>query len=96
MRAEQEAVAKISKVHQKNWIKTSTFFHSLITEQMGQVTHSYIHSGRHAKDIEVDIADVILCCLAYLNWLDKDADAAFKKSLEKHKQVIEALKKRKR
>ncbi len=96
MKSDQEAVAKISKVYQKNWIKSSTFFHSLIAEQMGQVAHSYIHGGRHAKDIDVDITDVILCCLAYLTWLDKDADAAFKKSLEKHKRVIEAIKSRRR
>jgi NTP pyrophosphatase (non-canonical NTP hydrolase) len=87
----QVAVAKISGDNSKKWVKTSTFYHSLISEQLGQVAHSYIHRGRYAKDIDVDVADVILCCLAYLNWLDKDASAAFKKSMQKHKRVIEAL-----
>ena len=91
----QKAVRKISGDYHKKWVTTSTFFHSLITEQLGQVAHSYIHGGRYAKDLEVDIADVILCCLAYLNWLDKDASAAFEKSLRKHRQVLEGLKRRK-
>jgi NTP pyrophosphatase (non-canonical NTP hydrolase) len=47
--------------------------------------------GRHAKDIEVDIADVIVVSLAYLNWLEKDAAGAFKKALEKHEKAIKKL-----
>jgi len=87
----QAAVAKISGKNSKNWVKTSAFYHSLMAEQLGQVAHAYIHEGRHAKDIDEDVADVILCCLAYLNWLGEDASVAFKKSLQKHKRVIEAL-----
>jgi NTP pyrophosphatase (non-canonical NTP hydrolase) len=87
----QAAVAKISRGNSKKWVKSSTFYHSLIAEQFGQVAHAYIHEGRYAKNVDVDVTDVILCCLAYLNWLDKDASAAFKKSLQKHKRVIEAL-----
>ncbi len=90
----QGAVRKISGDYHKKWVTTSAFYHSLITEQLGQVAHSYMHGGRYAKDIEADIADVILCCLAYLNWLDKDASAAFEKSLQKHKRIVEGLKRK--
>lgn len=89
----QETVRKISGDYHKKNATTSAFFHSLIAEQIGQVAHSYMHEGRFVKDIEVDISDVILCCLAYLNWLNKDASAAFVKSLEKHGHMIEKLKK---
>jgi len=65
-------------------------------EQLGQVAHAYIHDGRYAKHIEEDIADVILCCLAYMNWLDRDASAAFEKSLAKHKKVVDKLKRKKK
>ncbi len=88
----QEAVRQISGEFHKKTVTTSAFFHSLLAEQLGQVAHSYFHRGREAPDIEVDIADVALCCLAYLNWLGKDASEAFAKSLEKHKRVVEALK----
>lgn len=91
----QEAVRKVSGDYHKKEVTTSAFYHSLIVEQLGQVAHSYMHDGRYAKGIEEDIADVILCCLAYLNWLDRDASAAFKKSLGKHKRVIEGLKRKK-
>jgi NTP pyrophosphatase (non-canonical NTP hydrolase) len=91
----QSAVAKISSERNEKWVKSSTFYHSLIAEQLGQVAQSYIRGGRYAEYIDVDITDVILCCLAYLNWLDKDASAAFKKSLEKHRRVIEKLKSKK-
>jgi NTP pyrophosphatase (non-canonical NTP hydrolase) len=88
----QEAVRKISGDYHRKEVTTSAFYHSLIVEQLGQVAHSYMHNGRYAKGIEEDITDVILCCLAYLNWLDRDASQAFKKSLDKHKRVIEGLK----
>ncbi len=90
----QEAVRGISGGYHKKYATTSAYFHSLVTEQMGQVALSYMLRGRYAKDIEVDIADVILACLAYLNWLDKDASAAFKKSLEKHRRVLKKLKRK--
>ena len=95
MKQAQESVVKISGDYHKKWVTTSAFYHTLIAEQLGQVAHAYMHAGRYAKDIDVDIADVILCCLAYLNWLDKDASAAFKKSLQKHKRVVEGLKRKK-
>lgn len=91
----QRAVRKISGDYHKKWVTTSAFYHSMISEQLGQVAHSYMHGGRYAKDIEVDVADVILCCLAYLNWLDKDASTAFGKSLQKHKRVVDGLKRKK-
>jgi hypothetical protein len=49
------------------------------------VTERYLSEGRMAKDIDVDITDVLLVCLAYLNWLEQDATEAFAKSLDKYK-----------
>ena len=92
----QEAVKNISYETHKTQIFTSSFFISLLTEQIGQVAHKYIHEGRHAKDIEVDIADTIVAALNYLNWLEKDATEAFQKSLEKHRKAIETTKKQKK
>ena len=92
----QAAVGKISRDYSKKVVTTSAFYHSLILEQLGQVAHSYMHGGRHADKMDEDIADVILSCLAYMNWLEKDASAAFVKSLEKHKRVVEELKRKKR
>jgi len=92
----QESVKKISYEIHKTQVFTSSFFIALMAEQLGQVAHKYIHEGRHAKDIEVDIADVVLACLAYLNWLEKDASEAFQKSLEKHQKAIETMKRQKK
>lgn len=92
----QEAVKTISYEAHKTQVFTSSFFVSLMAEQIGQVAHKYIHEGRHAKEIEVDITDVILASLAYLNWLEKDATEAFQKSLEKHRKAVETMKKQKR
>lgn len=92
----QESVKNISYEIHKTQVFTSSFFIALMTEQVGQVAHKYIHEGRHAKDIEVDIADVVLVGLSYLNWLEKDATEAFKKSLEKHKKAVDAMKKQKK
>lgn len=89
----QEAVKSISYETYKTQIFTSSFFVALLAEQVGQVAHKYIHEGRHAKDIEVDIADIIVAGLDYLNWLEKDATDAFQKSLEKHKKAVETMKK---
>ena len=47
--------------------------------------------GRYGQDIEVDITDVIIVCLAYLNWLEKDASSGFKRSLEKHRRTIKVF-----
>jgi len=84
----QEAVKKISYEAHKKEIFTSSFFIALLAEQVGQVAEKYIAEGRLGKDIEVDIADVIVVSLAYLNWLEKDASEAFRKSLEKHENAI--------
>jgi len=89
----QESVKKISYETHKANAYTSAFFVTLMAEQVGQVAEKYLNQGRHAKGIEVDIADVVLVSLAYLNWLEKDATEAFKKSLEKHKKAIELFKK---
>jgi len=96
LQAAQEAVKAISYDTHKTQVFTSSFFITLMAEQLGQVSHKYIHEGRHAKDIEVDITDVVLAGLAYLNWLEKDATQAFLKSLEKHKKAIEVMKKQKK
>jgi NTP pyrophosphatase (non-canonical NTP hydrolase) len=92
----QETVKAISYEAHKTQVFTSSFFVALMAEQLGQIAHKYIHEGRHAKDIEVDITDIILAGLNYLNWLEKDATEAFQKSLEKHKKAIEAMRKQKK
>lgn len=84
----QDAVKKISYKAHKKEVFTSSFFITLLAEQVGQVAEKYIEEGRFGKDIEVDIADIIVVSLAYLNWLEKDATEAFKKSLEKHEKAI--------
>lgn len=84
----QEAVKKISYESHKKEVFTSSFFITLLAEQVGQVAEKYMEEGRFGKEIEVDIADTILVSLAYLNWLEKDATEAFKKSLEKHEKAI--------
>lgn len=85
----QETVKRISYDAHKKEVFTSSFFITLLTEQVGQVAEKYIAEGRMGKDIEVDIADVIVVSLAYLNWLEKDGSEAFKKALEKHERAIE-------
>jgi len=89
----QELVRKISYEAHKSKAYTSAFFVTLMAEQVGQVAEKYMNQGRHAKDIEVDITDVILVCLAYLNWLETDATKAFNKSLAKHQRAIDLFKK---
>ena len=84
----QEKVKKISYEAHKKEVFTSSFFITLLTEQVGQVAEKYINEGRCGKNIEVDIVDVIVVSLAYLNWLEKDTTEAFKKSLEKHEKAI--------
>jgi NTP pyrophosphatase (non-canonical NTP hydrolase) len=96
LKESQEAVKAISYETHKTQVFTSSFFVALMAEQLGQIAHKYIHEGRHAKDIEVDITDIILAGLNYLNWLEKDATEAFQKSLEKHKKAIETMKKQKK
>lgn len=88
----QEYVKNISYETHKTNVYTSAFFVTLMTEQVGQVAEKYLDQGRYAEGIEVDIADVLLVSLAYLNWLEKDATKAFKKSLAKHAKAIELFK----
>ena len=87
----QETVKKISHASHKKEVFTSSFFITLLAEQVGQVAEKYIAEGRLGKDIEVDIADIIVVSLAYLNWLEKDASEAFRKSLEKHEKAIKGF-----
>lgn len=91
----QEMVKRISYEAHKKEVFTSGFFITLLTEQIGQVAEKYIAEGRFGKDIEVDIADIVVVSLAYLNWLGKDATEAFKKSLEKHEKAIKGSAKQK-
>jgi NTP pyrophosphatase (non-canonical NTP hydrolase) len=84
----QEAVKRISYEAHKREVFTSSFFVALLAEQVGQAAEKYITEGRLGKDVEVDIADVIVVSLAYLNWLEKDASEAFRKSLEKHEKAV--------
>ncbi len=91
----QEAVKEISYETHKKEVFTSSFFITLLAEQVGQVAEKYLEQGRQGKEIGVDIADVILVSLAYLNWLDKDATEAFQKSLAKHRDAIKKFKKQK-
>jgi NTP pyrophosphatase (non-canonical NTP hydrolase) len=88
MKEAQEAVKKTSYETHKKEVFTSSFFITLLAEQVGQVAEKYLSEGRLAKDIEVDIADTIVVSLAYLNWLEKDASEAFRKALEKHEKAI--------
>lgn len=89
----QELVRKISYETHKSKVYTSAFFVTLMAEQVGQVAEKYMDQGRHAKDIEADVTDIILVCLAYLNWLEAEATDAFKKSLAKHQKAIDLFKK---
>ncbi|MEM3673450.1 MAG: hypothetical protein QW468_04425 [Candidatus Bathyarchaeia archaeon] len=84
----QEAVKRISYDAHKKEVFTSSFFIALLAEQVGQIAEKYVTEGRLGKNIEVDIADVIVVSLAYLNWLEKDGSEAFQKSLEKHEKAI--------
>jgi len=94
LREAQARVREISHEAHKEKVYTSAFFTTLLTEQVGQIAEKYLEEGRHGKDIEVDVTDVILVCFAYLNWLEKDASPSFERSLEKHKRAIEEFRKR--
>ena len=85
----QQSVREISGEFHERTITTPAFFHSLLAEQFGQAAHAYVHWGRRAFGVEVDIADIIVCCLAYLNWTGMDASEAFEKALAKHMEAIE-------
>ena len=89
----QTKVKEISYEAHREKVYTSAFFVTLLAEQVGQIAEKYLHEGRSGEDIEGDITDVILVCLAYLNWLGKDASTSFEKSLEKHRRAIEVFKK---
>ena len=51
----QETVKKVSYAAHKKEVFTSSFFITLLAEQVGQVAEKYIGEGRLGKDIEVDI-----------------------------------------
>jgi NTP pyrophosphatase (non-canonical NTP hydrolase) len=87
----QTEVKEISGEFHKRTVTTSAFFFALLMEQVGQCARKYIHQGREAEDLPADIADIIVACLCYLNWLDESAGKAFEKALEKHKRDIELL-----
>ena len=92
MEEAQETVQNISGKAHKKKVKTSAFFITLLSEQLGQVARSYLHDGRNAKKIDVDIGDLIVTSIAYLNWLGKDAELAFDKALEKHEKAMKEWK----
>jgi len=92
LRQAQDAVRKISGRFHEQTVTTSAFFHSLLLEQIGQVAHAYVHHGRHAPRIAEHIGDILVVCLAYLNWLGIDASDAFEAALGKHQQAIDKLK----
>lgn len=91
----QDLVKQVSYEIQKKEVFTSSFFITRLASEVGQVAEKYLSEGRMAKNMDVDIIDIILVCLAYLNWLEEDATKAFAKSLDKYKQAIELFKKRK-
>ena len=87
----QEKIYEISGEFHKRTVYTSAFFFALLMEQVGQCAIKYMHQGRSAPSIDEDLTDIIVACLCYLNWLGKDADKAFEKSLEKHRRNIRLL-----
>lgn len=87
----QEKIYEISGEFHKKTVYTSAFFYALLMEQVGQCAIKYMHQGRNAPNIEEDVADIIIACLCYLNWLGVDADEAFKKALEKHRENVRLL-----
>ena len=87
----QKEVEKISGDFHKRTVTTSAFFFALLMEQIGQCARKYIHEGREAKSLSEDVADIMVGCFCYLNWLDKDANKAFENALKKHENNIELL-----
>jgi DNA repair photolyase len=57
----QTGVKKVSYETHRKKVFTSSFFMTLLAEQIGQVSEKYIEEGRFGKDIEVDIADARAC-----------------------------------
>jgi len=91
----QDLVKQVSYEIQKKEVFTSSFFITRLASEVGQVAEKYLREGRITKDIDVDITDIILVCLAYLNWLEEEATKAFAKSLDKYKKATELFKKEK-
>jgi len=91
LKSAQEAVREISGDFHKRTVWTSSFFFALLMEQVGQCAINYMHKGRAATRMDEDVADIVIACLCYLNWLDEDADRAFRKALKKHRRNIELL-----
>lgn len=91
LREAQERVREISERHDKEMVYSSAFYITLLNGQLGSVANRYMTRGRRARKIDVDIADILVCSLAYLNWLGKDATEAFAKALEKHEAKLGEL-----
>lgn len=89
----QERIREISEQYDREMVYTSAFFITLLNGQLGSIADKYlaIEGGRRAEGIEVDIADMVVCSLAYLNWLGKDASEAFRKALKKHEEKLATL-----
>ncbi|GEM_PF-270785 len=95
LREAQLKVKEVSEKYDKEMVYTSAFFITLLSGQLGSVANKYlaVNGGRKAEGIEVDIADIIICSIAYLNWLDKNASEAFEKALKKHGEKLASLNK---
>lgn len=87
----QGRIREISERYDKEMVYSSAFFITLLNGQLGSVATKYLSDGRRAENMEVDIADILVCSLAYLNWLGKDATEAFLKSLQKHEAKLADL-----
>jgi len=84
----QESVRSISGDLNKKEVFTASFFIGILAEQLGDVAKTYFHGGRKGVKGE-DIADIIVCSIAFLNWLDLDVEDAFLKALQKHRSRLE-------
>lgn len=91
----QQRIGEISEKFDKEMVHTTAFFITLLNGQLGSLANKYLRAdgGRKAEGIEIDIADIIVCSLAYLNWLGKDASEAFVEALRKHEAKIAELNK---
>jgi NTP pyrophosphatase (non-canonical NTP hydrolase) len=87
-----EEINKISGEFHKQKVEHFAFFISLLSEELGQVSQKYMHEGRNAHNLEIDICDIIVVSIAALNWLGKDISQAMLNAIEKHRATIEKLK----
>jgi NTP pyrophosphatase (non-canonical NTP hydrolase) len=87
----QEEIRKISGEFHKETVATGAFFYALLMEQIGQCARKFMHQGKETEDIAEDIADIVIACLCYLNWVGVDADKAWQRSFAKHRRNIQIL-----